>query len=227
MAKMQDTERGVVKSCSAEARQDFHRKQMANPDVLMPDLDPDPPISLPANLTKFENAILVALQIKRGSKSNGLAHPSKDVRPTVLARKIASGSGLGQADIGIIAKRIGWLQRNWFRRRLSNGYQSYFASRSAKRPSSNTRASPKADKPDELIKPTDGRDVELKASVGESPNPALVEKAAILTDIEQLDASSDPSFAPNSHTDGSGASVTGVSDMAESVQTHPELPSSY
>lgn len=108
----------------------FDRLQRDDPNILMPDLDPDPPVPLASDLEKFDRPIMNLLtqilpadQIK-ASPAEPFSLPSAGIpKATCLAKKLASGhSDLTKDDIDNVAARIGWLLRNWFRRDARDGY---------------------------------------------------------------------------------------------------------
>lgn len=121
------------KLSKAEAgRRAFHRQQIQNPEILMPDLDPDEPVLL-GKLQRFDELICTRLRMLGYPGTGNGDRPPKSCRPMVLARKLAGKSqSISQADIAVLADRIGWLQRNCFRWSVRNGYAEYFARRDAK-----------------------------------------------------------------------------------------------
>lgn len=119
-------------------RRAFHRQQLQNPDILMPDLDPDKPVPL-GGLQRFDDLICTRLRMLGYPGTGKTDRPPQSCRPMVLARKLAGNSqSLSQAEIAVLADRIGWLQRNCFRWSVRNGYAEYFASREAKSSSDNS-----------------------------------------------------------------------------------------
>lgn len=119
-------------------RRAFHRQQLQNPDILIPDLDPDKPVLL-GDLQRFDELICTRLRMLGYPGTGSPDRLPQSCRPMVLARKLAGGSqGLSKAEISILADRIGWLQRNCFRWSARNGYADYFASRVANPPSKST-----------------------------------------------------------------------------------------
>jgi hypothetical protein len=119
-------------------RRAFHRQQLQNPDILIPDLDPDKPVLL-GELQRFDELICTRLRMLGYPGTGSPDGPPQSCRPMVLARKLAGGSqDLSKAEISVLADRIGWLQRNYFRWGVRNGYAEYFASRGANSPSENT-----------------------------------------------------------------------------------------
>jgi len=113
-----------------ERRAFFDRLQRDDPDILMPVLDPDPPVLLASVLEKFDRPIMNLLtQIlpadqSKASPADPFPLPSAGIpKATCLAKKLASGhSDLTKGHIDNLAARIGWLLRNWFRRDARDGY---------------------------------------------------------------------------------------------------------
>ncbi len=114
-----------------ERRVSFDQFQRDHPDVLVPDLDPDPPVPLASGLGKFDRPIMNRLtkvlpaDQSRALPGDPLPLPSAGIpKATCLAEKLASGhSDLTKDHIDNLAARIGWLLRNWFRRDARDGYE--------------------------------------------------------------------------------------------------------
>ena len=108
-------------------RREFHAFQMREKHVSLAALDPDPPVEL-GNLQRFDGLILSLLQA-RGYNQTGMPSgaPRKSVRLRRMAQKIAKYDSLSDAEIEILAARIGWLQRNYFRLDARNGYDKILA----------------------------------------------------------------------------------------------------
>ncbi|MEE4209948.1 MAG: hypothetical protein V2I43_11835 [Parvularcula sp.] len=117
----------------AEAeRKAFHRQQLKNPAILMPDLDPDMPVQL-GKLELFDELICTRLRMLGYPGTGKADRKPQSCRPMTLARKLARGSpDISRDDINILADRIAWLQRNPFRWSVRNGYAEYFAKRGAR-----------------------------------------------------------------------------------------------
>lgn len=111
----------------------FHEQQMGDLTLLMPALDPDPPIDL-GELQRFDRWIISTLQ-SNGYGRVGMASgvPRKAVRLRSLANRLGRGHGLSDEDIETIAQRIGWLQRNEFRWEARDGYEALAASKPRKK----------------------------------------------------------------------------------------------
>lgn len=151
-------------------RRVFHRQQMQNPEILMPDLDPDKPVQL-GELQRFDQLICTRLR-KLGYPGTGNGNrPPQPCRPMVLARKLAGNPpSISQADIALLSDRIGWLQRNCFRWSARNGYADYFASRNAKpSPESSGNANAVAVSHIDL---SEGQDLSSKAKHSELEPPS-------------------------------------------------------
>jgi len=129
------------------ARREFHALQMREKHVSLAALDPDPPVEL-GNLQRFDGLILSLLQA-RGYNQTGMPSgaPRKSARVQRMAKKIGKANHLSDAEIKILAARIGWLQRNEFRWEARNGYDKILAF---------GRSKPKAPKgPTKAAKPKD------------------------------------------------------------------------
>lgn len=109
-------------------RKAFHRRQMDALPMLISGLDPDPPVLLCSRTTMFDELVCQELRAAgwpASSKSDRArkADPPAPIKGSVLARKLAQGNDLSADEIGLLALRIAWLQRNWFRWSARNGYQ--------------------------------------------------------------------------------------------------------
>ncbi|MXP14503.1 hypothetical protein GRI44_07040 [Altererythrobacter confluentis] len=110
-------------------RQNFHRRQVQCPDVLICELDPDPPIILPKHLGIFDGVILSALRTRGWPNTSKKSGPPRRAKGSSLAAKMAKRNLLSTQDIEQLAARINWLQNNAFRWNARDGYAGYFASR--------------------------------------------------------------------------------------------------
>ncbi|MEE4208789.1 MAG: hypothetical protein V2I43_05950 [Parvularcula sp.] len=105
----------------------FHRRQMDALPTLISGLDPDPPVLLCPRTEKFDELLCQELRAA-GWPSSGKsaeqrkANPPAPIKGAVLARKLAKGNALTSDDVKLLAERIAWLQRNWFRWSARNGY---------------------------------------------------------------------------------------------------------
>lgn len=108
-------------------RREFHAFQMREKHVNLAALDPDPPVEL-ANLQRFDGTLLSLLEA-RGYNQADMASGAlpKSARVQRMAKKIGEENHLSDAEIKILAARIGWLQRNYFRLDARNGYDKILA----------------------------------------------------------------------------------------------------
>lgn len=139
----------------------FHRRQMDALPTLISGLDPDPPVPLCPRTAKFDDLVCQELRAA-GWPSSGRsaeqrkANPPAPVKGAVLARKLAKGNALTTEDIKLLAERIAWLQRNWFRWSARNGYQVLAAAKAQEQtlPAApeKVRLKPKLEVIDEAVK---------------------------------------------------------------------------
>jgi hypothetical protein len=125
----------MTKTSIAADRQNFHRRQVQCPEVLICELDPDQPIILAKHLGIFDDVILSELRKRGWPDTSKKADPPKRAKGSTLAAKIAKRNTLSAEDIEQLAARINWLQNNAFRWNVRNGYPDYFASKERAGPS--------------------------------------------------------------------------------------------
>ena len=108
-------------------RKAYDRHQTSSLPTLLPGLDPDPPVLLCARTKPYDATILAQLR-QHGWPGTGQTTTRartkrpKAIKAITLARKIAKGSGLSDAEIRVLADRIAWLIRNPFRWKAREGY---------------------------------------------------------------------------------------------------------
>jgi len=200
---------GKPKGKMETAREAFHRQQMAHPDVLTPNLDPDPPVLLGA-LSRFDKPILMALKKHGYPGTGGTKAAPIPVRSGTLAQKIASGSAsLSKADKELIAARIGWLQRNAFRWPARNGYGHYFDQRSRAVASKLVVQSEETGVATEAEIPTQATPAGLISSADQGAEAARDELQELFDEIDKLDeltpaaaASQHPKIGPDLFAQG-------------------------
>lgn len=187
-------------------RKAFHRQQMQNPEILMPNLDPDKPVLL-GELQRFDELICTRLRmLGYPGTGNGDRQP-QSCRPMVLARKMAGNpASISQADIAVLADRIGWLQRNCFRWSVRNGYAEYFASRYASRLSDNSGKVIEVAASDAA--PPEGRKASSKSQDGHPrhPNAAIDDAFAMIKKLDEQVAADLPITASASSVPASEVS---------------------
>ena len=116
-----------MSSKNERERMAFHRRQMDALPTLISGLDPDPPILLCPRTVQFDGLVCQALRAA-GWPSSGKsaeqrkADPPAPIKGAVLARKLAKGNGLTGNEVKLLAMRVAWLQRNWFRWSARDGY---------------------------------------------------------------------------------------------------------
>lgn len=132
--KTSETDSAIERQSNRKAadRKSFHTRQMSQKALSLAAFDPDPPVEL-GNLQRFDGLILSLLQA-RGYNQTGMPSgaPRKSARVRKMAHKIGEKNGLSDAEIKILAARIGWLQRNDFRWEARNGYDSILALKPSK-----------------------------------------------------------------------------------------------
>lgn len=121
----------------------FHRRQMDALPTLISGLDPDPPVILCSRTQRFDELVCQQLRSVGWPASGKSAEqrktdPPSPVKGKPLARKLAHGNDLNDDDIVLLAHRIAWLQRNWFRWSARNGYERLEASKTQVQTSSAT-----------------------------------------------------------------------------------------
>jgi len=199
----------------AEAgRRAFHRQQIQNPEILMPDLDPDEPVLL-GKLQRFDELICTRLRMLGYPGTGNGDRPPQSCRPMVLARKLAGNSpSISQADIAVLADRIGWLQRNCFRWPVRNGYAEYFARRDDK-PLSERSAKINGGVASDVA-PPERRNAssQPKDSQPELPNAAIDDAFAMIKKPDELGAADPPITASASAVSASERSPVQETNLA-------------
>lgn len=128
-----------MSSKNERERMAFHRRQMDALPTLISGLDPDPPVLLCPRTVKFDDLVCQELRAA-GWPSSGRsaeqrkANPPAPIKGAVLAGKMAKGNALASDDIKLLAKRIAWLQRNWFRWSARDGYPVLAAAKVQEQP---------------------------------------------------------------------------------------------
>ena len=123
-----------MSSKNERGRTAFHRRQMDALPTLISGLDPDPPVLLCPRTERFDGLVCQELRAAGWPASGKTAeqrkaNPPAPVKGAILARKLATGNGLASNDVNLLAERIAWLQRNWFRWSARDGYQVLAASK--------------------------------------------------------------------------------------------------
>ena len=121
----------MPKTNIAAERQNFHRRQMQNPDVLISALDPDPPVILPSHLYIYDGIIMSELRARGFPNTSGNCVLPKAAKGSSLAKKLTRQGQVSSDDVTILAARINWLQNNTFRWNTRDGYAAYFADKAA------------------------------------------------------------------------------------------------
>ncbi len=117
-----------MSSKNERERMAFHRRQMDALPTLISGLDPDPPVLLCPRTVKFDDLVCQELRAAGWPASGKTAeqrkaNPPAPIKGAVLARKLAKGNALTSDDVKLLAERIAWLQRNWFRWSARDGYK--------------------------------------------------------------------------------------------------------
>ncbi len=123
-----------MSSKSERERTAFHRRQMDALPTLISGLDPDPPVLLCSRTERFDGLVCQELRAAGWPASGKTAeqrkaNPPAPVKGAILARKLAKGNGLASNEVKLLAERIAWLQRNWFRWSARDGYHVVAAAR--------------------------------------------------------------------------------------------------
>lgn len=203
------------KLSKAEAeRRTFHRQQMQNAEILMPDLDPDEPVQL-GKLQRFDELICTRLRMLGYPGTSNWDRLPQSCRPMVLARKLAGNSpSISQADIAVLADRIGWLQRNCFRWPVRNGYAEYFARRADKPLSGRSEKINGGVASD--VAPPERRNAssQPKDSQPELRNAAIDDAFAMTKKLDELGAAGPPITASTSEASASERSPVHGTNLA-------------
>ncbi len=193
-------------------RQSFHRRQLSTSDVLINDLDPDPPIILPSHLHIYDGVIMSELRARGFPNTSKNGGPAKAAKGSTLARKITRQGQVSANDVATLAARINWLQNNTFRWNVRDGYAEYFAAkpaRSAKKHSTRRVAASAVAAPvkPEQAAPTPNADDVVAQNIEDAPNfpaksvteSASPEEAKRPTESVGAVSNNDDAFAGTDH----------------------------
>ena len=228
-------------------RKAYDRHQTSSLPTLLPGLDPDPPVLLCARTKPYDATTLAQLR-QHGWPGTGQTNTRartkrpKAIKAITLARKIAKGSDLSDAEIRVLADRIAWLIRNPFRWKAREGYAvlavakgppadgntSDESSRPA-RPEATPQAEVEVRNSLETSSPNDQNSVAEQATVTPSEKPQSTKSRMITTgpetnksrvsrdDNDLFEVSSDPANSDDLFAELGGSANISWEDYANRV----------